>query len=291
MKGNFTLEKEDLKDEFILVSLLGDYLNLTPAEEVVGGVKRLMKFGLTDEEAMRILIAESTGLNTEIHRDFFMRYFPLCVKKLDPTPFLDDEYYKNVKFKRERMGKAMICREKYAAYEPFVFDDMYRSFDGMLIPKTGFFSEEFSYPAIKENGRIWMTVTPNEINTMRAPIENAEGVVVALGLGLGYYAYMTGIKKDVKKVYVVEKSDEIISLYENFLKPQFSCADKIEIIKGDAYEICERGLLPKADVVFCDLWHDVSDGVDGYKRLKKCEGLYPSAKFYYWIEKSIRFYL
>ncbi|MNI89136.1 hypothetical protein D3C73_1465030 [compost metagenome] len=47
----------------------------------------------------------------------------------------------------------------------------------------------------------------------------------------------------------------------------------------------------KYDFVFTDLWHDVSDGIDLYLRMKKIAAQYPDTKFTYWIEKSILCYL
>jgi hypothetical protein len=41
------------------------------------------------------------------------------------------------------------------------------------------------------------------------------------------------------------------------------------------------------DYVFCDLWHDASDGLDLYLRLKKYEKKAPDARFDYWIEPSL----
>ena len=41
------------------------------------------------------------------------------------------------------------------------------------------------------------------------------------------------------------------------------------------------------DYVFTDLWHDVSDGVDLYVKMKKYEGVCQKATFDYWIEDSI----
>ena len=45
------------------------------------------------------------------------------------------------------------------------------------------------------------------------------------------------------------------------------------------------------DYVFCDLWHDASDGKDLYLKLKKFEEKYKNIKFDYWIEKTIKYYL
>ena len=41
------------------------------------------------------------------------------------------------------------------------------------------------------------------------------------------------------------------------------------------------------DSIFCDLWHDQSDGLPLYLRLKKAEGRAPAARFDYWIEPTL----
>ena len=43
----------------------------------------------------------------------------------------------------------------------------------------------------------------------------------------------------------------------------------------------------KYDTAFVDLWHDVSDGVELYIKMKKCQTFSPTTKFEYWIEKSL----
>ena len=41
------------------------------------------------------------------------------------------------------------------------------------------------------------------------------------------------------------------------------------------------------DFVFADLWHDASDGLEMYRKLKKYEVLSPRTRFDYWIEPSL----
>ena len=41
------------------------------------------------------------------------------------------------------------------------------------------------------------------------------------------------------------------------------------------------------DFVFVDLWHDVSDGLPMYEKIKKYEYKLPNAIFRYWIEKTM----
>ena len=159
--------------------------------------------------------------------------------------------------------------------------------DGREIPRLGCFRTRVEYPAVLEDGREWMTVTPNEIATMEEAVGRARGQVVAMGLGLGYFAFRASEKDEVEKVTVVERDADVIALFREELLPQFPRGEKIELIRDDAFDFA-RERLPEmdADFVFVDLWHDTADGTPMYLRMKKLEKL-SRAEFGYWIEPSI----
>ena len=79
----------------------------------------------------------------------------------------------------------------------------------------------FYFPAVLENGNEWMTVTPNEVETMKEAISQARGRVAAYGLGLGYFAFMASEKSDVTGVTVIERDEQAIRLFEEEILPQF----------------------------------------------------------------------
>ncbi|MBQ7373989.1 MAG: hypothetical protein IJW64_05460 [Clostridia bacterium] len=278
--------------DFTLLNLIARFLNSNFETTISKTIEEIMETGVSDEEALRFFMAESVDVDTYgKDRNFFNKYYPLAIKKSSPEKYQEDEYYKTISFKNQKHGDSELCYEKYRKYEPFVEDDLTEDFTGVIIPKISFFDREFTYPAVKENGRIWMTVTPNEINTMKEPIQKASGKVLTLGLGLGYFAFSCGMKDNVKSVTVVEKNQDVIDLFNNFILPQFPCKDKIEIIKADAFDFMSSPPKTDFDFVFCDLWHDVSDGAPMLKKLKPYEKNFKRATFSYWIENSIKYYL
>jgi hypothetical protein len=107
-------------------------------------------------------------------------------------------------------------------------------------------------------------------------------------LGLGYYAFHASQKKEVTSVTVVEKSKDVIEIFNTYLLPQFPSKDKIKIVCTDAFDFMQKEL-PRAgfDYVFSDLWHDASDGLEMYRKLKRFEPLSPNTVFDYWIEPSL----
>ena len=214
------------------------------------------------------------------------------VHLLKNKDYENNPYLKNIKIPTKKLGKWELCYKTYVPYQAFVFDDPKITRDGKIIPQIGFFEKEFSYPAVLESGTEWMLITPNEINTMRAPISGAHGKVLTYGLGLGYFAYMVSEKESVSSVTIVERDKNAISLFRDIILPQMPRKDKINIICDDAFYFAETRLADSDfDFVFADIWHDPSDGVPAYKRLKETEKYLPSADFSYWIEKTLKCYI
>lgn len=282
-------------DNYRILALLSNYLNHEPDFIQKEEIEVIVKNGVSYEYAFSVILAAGFGLDivdNAYDREFFNHYFTKMFHKLDENEYYSNPYYKNIKIPTVKVGNSELKYEKFVPFEGFVCDDIVRIKEGRQIPQIGFFDTEFSFPAILESNRIWMTITPNEIETMKEAVEKAFGNVLTFGLGLGYYAYMVSEKDNVDSVTVVEINDDVISLFKKYILPQFKNAHKIKIIKADAFQYAQQHLSGgKFDFVFTDLWHDVSDGIDMYQRMKKYESHSPNTVFAYWIEKTIVCYL
>ena len=151
----------------------------------------------------------------------------------------------------------------------------------------GYFNEEYSFLALNHQGVTWMSVTPNEIETMQKSLEMIKGKVTVFGLGLGYFAYMASLKDEVKEITIIEKDQKIINLFNKYIYPHFEFKEKIKIIDIDALDYIKSPL--KSDYAFVDLWHDPFDGLMLFLEFKKAESKSRNCKFLYWLESS--FYL
>lgn len=282
-------------DNYRVFALLSNYLNHEPDFIEKEEIEEIVKSGVSYEYAFSVILAAGFGLDIVDNandREFFNHYFTKMFHKLDENKYYRNPYYKSIKIPTVKFGNSELKYEKFVPFEGFVCDDIVNTKEGRQIPQIGFFDTEFSFPAILENNRIWMTITPNEIETMQEAVEKAFGNVLTFGLGLGYYAYMVSEKDNVDSVTVVEINDDVISLFKKYILPQFKNAEKIKIIKADAFEYAQQHLSGGAyHYVFTDLWHDVSDGIDMYLRMKKYESYSPNTVFAYWIEKTILCYL
>ena len=209
------------------------------------------------------------------------------LRKVYDASFLENEpYYRALKnLSSFKEGNVSFEEEIYLPYQPFVCGDRIIREDLKSFTPLGCFSKKTTYPALKENGRIWMSLIPHEINTMKEIFARFKGQVLLYGLGLGYAAFEAARKKEVTRVVVIEKDRRVIDLFKKRLLPLFINKNKVEIIEGDAILYAHAHKDEKYDICFADLWHDGMDGLELYGKLLVNEGA--AKKNYYWIENDI----
>ena len=208
------------------------------------------------------------------------------IKLLNDDEFLSDEFYRQISLKTDTSKDWIFTNLEYRPYEGFVYDEI--EVDNSLYQEhtpIGFFNTSFPYLAVIQGEDIWMSIIPHEINTMRDPIKEAQGNVLVLGLGLGYYAFHVSNKSNVKKVTIVEKDETVIDMFIKHILPLFPNKNKIEIICDDAIKFVSHQF--NFNYVFSDIWHNVGDGLNLYLQIKAKEKINPQAKFSYWIERQM----
>lgn len=213
---------------------MSEFINETPCAITERLMKEADPEGELPEE---LLYAAFMAGFCGIHEDdtTINEYFHNAVHCLETREYRDNPYLKNIKFPDTATRHWKFTHYSYRPYEAFICNDI--DIDKILreVPQIGFFRERFAYPAVEQDGREWMAVKPSEIETMRAPIEEATGKVVTFGLGLGYFAYMVSEKPEVTSLDIVERSEEAIALFKRHILPQFPNKEKIRIIRSDAF--------------------------------------------------------
>lgn len=275
-----------------VLRLLSVYLNLTPRALDKQTVLSLASdCSIPADDAFRALLCAACGLEIPEKaedRRLERLYFQPGLHRLSPDRYRNDAYARTIRFSDLSVGKWRFTHGEYLAFEPFVCGHPTLTSDFREIPQIGYFDSTFRYPSVTENGVEWMTVTPNEVETMRAPIAEAHGRVLTFGLGLGYYAFHASQKPETASVTVVERDHDLIGLFREQILPQFPQKEKIRIVEADAFAFAEEQMSPGAfDCAFADLWHDQSDGLPLYLRMKRLESRFPGTTFSYWIEPTL----
>lgn len=248
---------------------------------------------ITKTDAVIALMSEIFGLDIDRKdsddKRIILDYLYPSIRFAKAEKYIENPYYKNIAPKDAvKDGSWEIKWEFYPPYRAAIGADMIIKDSFAEIPPIAFFEEGFSFPAVLEDGNEWMTLTPVDVDTCENEIEKAHGKVVTFGLGLGYYTYMVSEKDNVASITVVEKSQNVIRLFEKHILPSFPHKEKVKIVNADAFEYAEK-VMPteKFDYAFVDTWRDASDGLPMYEKMKKLEHLSPATEFDYWIENFI----
>lgn len=276
-----------------LLTLISEYLTFTPcairredvADLCAGG-------GFSADEAYLALLAAHCGLDATRAEDarLYRGCFPRMIRRHDPACYEADAYFQTVRPAAGKHGHIDLVYETIEPMELFAADDFEVDAQGRVLPQLGWFDREFTFPALREDGQVWMTVTPNEINTIQPAVRQSHGKVLTYGLGLGYYAFHCLMKADVTSVTAVEKNPAVIELFNRLLRPFFPRPEALRIIQADAFDYAAQAMPREGyDTVFTDLWHDVADGIPLYRRMKALET--PGPTYLYWIEKTLRVYM
>ncbi len=281
--------KQTLELGYEITRLYALYLERCPEAITKQMIDEVTSDGsMTKEVALVAILSSMFGIDPDRgirDRRLLREYLMPSIRILDPKRYTENPYYKNINIPNVKDGAWELRQESYKPYRGVICGDMEISEDLCEVPPLGFFEEEFFFPAVLEDGNEWMTLTPVDLDTCEEAINKARGKVITFGLGLGYFAYMTARKENVKSVTVIEKSGDVIALFKKHILPQFPFADKIRIINADAFEYAEVQMpKEKFDYAFVDTWRDASDGAPMYERMKALEHLSGNTEFDYWIE-------
>lgn len=278
------------------INIVGVELHQKTNKEILDCIKLVLESEKLryDEEKVNILLGLASYLGITWHEIEELASFVLFMYEqttgYSTKDIEENEYFKNIKVPHKTKDKFSLSYEKHIRGDLFS-DKEPGEAEYLYIPSCGYYKDDLKYPIITENRNVWMSITPNEINTMEEHIDLVSGNVLTLGLGLGYYQYMIHLKENVKKVIVIEREQAVIDLFKENILPQFKYPEKIEIIQEDAFKYLEKLNGDEYDYCFCDIWKDCLEAIPLYLKLKKIENKFSemekAIKFSYWIENSI----
>ena len=275
-----------------ILTLLGDYLCFTPdavRPEEVDAFATAHRVPLN--EAYITCLTAHLAPDPDSGDALLLReLLPRIIRSESPDIYLNDAYMHAIRPVSGSCGTIELLRETLQPMELFISDDFQRDVAGHVFPQLGWFSGTFTFPALCEDGRPWMTVTPNEINTIQPAVQESCGKVLTYGLGLGYYAFHCLLKADVESVTVVERNPAVIDMFRRHLLPFFPRQEALHIVQADAFDYAAN-VMPHEGfgTVFTDLWHDVADGLPLYQQMKALE--VPGPRYLYWIEQTLKCYM
>ena len=256
------------------------------------GINSKVSSEISDPYKKRDFLFENIDGNKPYPNEFIKKNMKWDTKLLRVEDFQANPYLKKFSSVSFNKNDWSLTNKKLEAYSLFPYEEEYHYASNYLLKMSlGFFDQDYNYPSISLFGNEWMSLNPYEIRTMEAPISCSRGKVLTLGLGLGYFAYMAHLKDDVKEVHIVEMDKGLIEIFNEYLLPLFDHPEKIHIHKADAFSFIKSINDKDFDFIFSDLWHDVSDGLPMYLKLKQKFNTFKYTQCHYWIESALITYL
>ena len=247
---------------------------------------------INDPYKKRDFLFESLEKGHPYPNDFIKKNIAWDTQVLDVEDFKANPYYQKLSFLSFSNDDWALTNKRLESYSLFPYQEEYHYASNYLLKMSlAFFDQDYFYPSISLFGNEWMSLNPYEIRTMETPIITARGKVLTLGLGLGFFAYMVHVKDEVKEVHIVEMDKGLIEIFNKYLLPLFDHPEKIHIHKADAFRFIESVNDKDYDFIFSDLWHDASDGLPMYLKLKLKFNSFKYTQCSYWIESALITYL
>ncbi len=249
-----------------------------------------LKENLVKEENLSTCLDRTlaTLINLDKESEQYLNSLPkLHLEEVNKNLLLLNPYYqKLMNLKPIEKGSVSFCIDYFYPFVPFLLDEKVVTSSFEEYSPFGYFKEKIGYPVLKKEGSNWMELVPHELNSMKEDIKKAHGNVLIFGLGLGYFAYMASIKKEVKKITIIEKDKEIIDLFKEHLLLEFEYKEKINIIEEDALAFSN---FSSFDFVYIDIYRDELDGLPLLGKMLNNKNLSNDAHF--WFISSMLVYL
>lgn len=260
----------------IFLSIIGTY-----DDDFISEIKKSGNF----KENFLLSIADILDIDLSSKENLYIwkNYIEQNINEINPDIYLNNDYYKEIKISNTQVNGYQLIVDHYEPYEIFSLKDIY-VVNNIEKTSLGYFSKKFPFICLSKNNVTWMSVTPNEIETMKDDIAKVTGSVLIYGLGIGYFAFMASNKKDVKEITIIENDQNIIDLFTKQILPQFKNKQKITIVKADAKKYQIPG--NRYNYIYIDLWHNAEDGIELFLYFKNIEKNYKSSQFLFWLESS-----
>ena len=241
--------------------------------------------GLQPDELLEFLELDLSNME---EKAFFDDYFNNSLIELNPNDFLDNPYVKLTKDINAKQGPYTLGKITLKSGQTIPYDDISVDSGNFFLETShiGYFKKEFSYFALMKDDVVWMSTDPNEIITMNPYIQKAHGDILVMGLGLGYYPFMTALKDDVKSITIIEKDPKVIDIFKKYILPKLNINKPFNIIQDDAFSFIKKNDVYKYSYIFMDIWHNAEDGLPLYLRFKSLLKEY-KGETGYWLEESL----
>jgi hypothetical protein len=136
---------------------------------------------------------------------------------------------------------------------------------------------------LTRGNRVWMSLSPVEIESLAPHIPQMRGHVVIAGLGMGLALHNALLRPAVRRITVVERDPEIVALFEEIRGFEWPAHDRFAIEIADA--LVWRSAEP-VDYLYADIWDRLGTPEAAADTRAMCQNLRPKAAGFWGIESN-----
>ena len=136
---------------------------------------------------------------------------------------------------------------------------------------------------LTRDDRVWMSLSPVETESLAPHVPFMRGHVVIAGLGMGLALYNALLRPAVRRVTVVERDADVITLFEAIRDPDWPGADRFRIEQADARTW--RSPAP-VDYLYADIWDKLGAPEAAADTSAMCRNLRPKSAGYWGMEAN-----
>jgi hypothetical protein len=131
--------------------------------------------------------------------------------------------------------------------------------------------------------RLWMSLSPVEIESLAPHVAHMRGHVVIAGLGMGLALYNALLRPAVRQITVLECDPEVIALFDAIRDPEWPRPDRFAIVQADAR--AWRSIEP-VDYLYADIWDQLGASEAAPDTRAMCRNLRPKSAGYWGMEAN-----
>ncbi len=137
-----------------------------------------------------------------------------------------------------------------------------------------------NYLLIRDN-RVWMSLSPVEIESLAPHVAHMRGHVVIAGLGMGLALYNALLRPAVRQITVLELDSEVIALFAAIMRPDLAGSGRFSIEQVDARDWRTTELV---DFLYADIWDKIGALEAAADTRIMCRNMRPKSAGYWGME-------
>jgi len=137
-----------------------------------------------------------------------------------------------------------------------------------------------NYLLMRDN-RVWMSLSPVEIESLAPHVAHMRGHVVIAGLGMGLALYNALLRPAVRQITVLELDSEVIALLAAIMRPDMAGSGRFSIEQVDARD---WRTTESVDFLYADIWDKIGALEAAADTRIMCRNLRPKSAGYWGME-------